>query len=132
MKKENKEGALAKVIANLVIGLGIFVGISYWGWGNWWALLLLGAVSLIWSICFSKVYTTVTKKKIKMDNMGCVTFIALIVCCLIAHFINPIAALVIGGLPIELCVLWIVWKIIVVILESLGILFTDAYDDDKK
>ena len=131
MRKENKEGNRAKGIATIIMVLAIIAGIS-WYIGCWYALFLVIAGVGIWWMCFSKVYTAVTKKKLSLDASGCAMAIAFVIATTIGSFTNEIVGWVILALPIALCVLWIVWKIIVVILESLGILFTDAYDDDKK
>ena len=132
MKKEKKEQSPAQVIASAIIIIGIFVGISYLWMKSWYGLFLVAAVGCIWGICFSKIYTVVTKKKIKIENTSFLAVIALFLCGVIASFTNSIVALAIYCLPIEACALWIVWKMIVVVLESLGILYTDAYDDKKK
>ena len=67
-----------------------------------------------------------------MDSSGCVGIIVTVVFFAIKALTNETVALVIFASPVAICALWILWKIIVVILESLGILISDAYDDDKK
>ena len=131
MRKENEEGNRAKGIATIIMVLAIIAGIS-WYIGCWYALFLVFAGILIWWMCFSKVYTAVTKKKISMDSSGCVGFIVTLVFFAIEALTNQTVALVILASPVAICALWILWKIIVVVLESLGILIFDAYDDDKK
>ena len=131
MQKENKEGSRAKGIATIIMTIGIIAGIS-WYMGCWYGLFLVIAGVSIWWMCFSKVYAVVTKKKLSADSGGCVVSIVALVCWAISAFTNETVALVILALPVVICALWIVWKIIVVVLESLGILYTDAYDDEKK
>ena len=131
MRKENKEGNRAKGIASIIMFLGIIAGIS-WYIGCWYALFLVIAGLTIWWACLSWVYTAVTKKKLPMDSSGCVGIIVTVVLFAIKALTNETVALVIFASPVAICALWILWKIIVVILESLGILISDAYDDDKK
>ena len=131
MRKENKEGNRAKGIASIIMILGIIAGIS-WYIGCWYALFLVFAGFTIWWACLSWVYTAVTKKKLPMESCGCVGFITALVLLAIQALTNETVALVIFASPVAICALWILWKIIVVILESLGILISDAYDDDKK
>ena len=132
MRKENKEGNRAKGIASIIMILGIIAGIS-WYIGCWYALFLVVAGIFIWNICLSKVYTFVTGKKLTQDRLCCAYYIAIALLVIIGSFTNPtVVAWVIFALPVAICALWILWKIIVVILESLGILISDAYDDDKK
>ncbi|MBO5765437.1 MAG: hypothetical protein J6S24_04060, partial [Lentisphaeria bacterium] len=53
------------------------------------------------------------EKKLSADSGGCVVSIVALVCWAISAFTNATVAWVILALPVVICALWIVWKIIV-------------------
>ena len=130
MQKENKEGSRARGIATIIMIIGIIAGISLYI-GCWWALFAVLAGFFVWSICFSKVFAVVTGKKLKSEDIPGVGSVYVIIATIISLITNETVGIIIIGLPVVGCCLWLVWKILVVVLESLGILYTDAYDDKK-
>ena len=121
----------AKALAGLIILVGIILGFSLYI-GCWWALFAVLAGFFVWSICFSKVFAVVTGKKLKSEDIPGVGSVYVIIATIISLITNETVGIIIIGLPVVGCCLWLVWKILVVVLESLGFLYTDAFNDNRK